>query len=160
MEWYYCNVYFRLFCVLYYCSSSDEMRYNQSNILLIASAYYKWKFVNNVFLCDLTGLIKTRFKSVSRFFFFFFFFTNFFFTNFFFLPYFILIFLIPPLFLYSSLFCPIFSPFSYSKGGNFVRCHFFPANPLLSFLLKGGVVKGENKKPIFFFVLTITPGDI
>ena len=55
-----------------------------------------------------------------------------------------------PYFLYSSLFCPIFRQFSYSKGGNVVRCHFPPVNPLLFFLLKGGVVEGGNKKTFFF----------
>ena len=96
-----------------------------------------------------TGLIKTRFKSVSQFFLIFprlkkkkkkkiqiFFF---------FLPIFLFFPFYPdfPDFLYSSLFFPIFL-FSYSKGGNVVRCHFPPAIPLF-FLLKGGVVEGKTK---------------
>ena len=110
-------------------------------------------------LTDLTvpGLIKPDLNRFPDFFLIFFFFPDLIFFFFFFFYQFFSSSLFYPDFthfpvIFSNLpyFGLFFSQFSYSKGGNVVRCHFFPANPLLFSLLKGGVVVGENKKPFFF----------
>ena len=114
------------------------------------------------------GLIKTRFQSVSRFFFlfpdffffpikFFFFFNPDLFINFFFFTRFFFSSLFYPDFPDSPLifsilpyFALFFPQFSYSKGGNVIRCHFFPANPFLFFYSRGAWLRGKQKTYIFF----------
>ena len=146
----------------------------------IAQMFHWWRWLNVISrklkhacaLCQQlypSGLIKTWFKSVSRFFFLFFlifisfpiykkkkkktFFFVFFLPIFFFFHILSWFFRFPSYFLYSSLFCSIFfqilSQFSYSKGGMLLDAIFSP-RILFFFLIKGGVVKGKTKNILFF----------
>ena len=143
----------------------------QSKTYLKRQTYQQQKGGQIKAFVHVAGLIKTRFKSVSRFFLFFPIFSDFSFLPdlkkkkkksrfffFFFLPFFFFFPIVswfsrffPSYFLYSSLFCPIFFPIFLLERGNVVRCHFFSPRILFFFFYsRGAWLRGKQKKLFFF----------
>ena len=117
-------------------------RWGKSGLI---KTWFFFIFPDFFFLPDL----KKKKKKIQIFFFFFFFF-----TNFFFFPILSRFSRFPSYVLYSSLFCPIFfrilSQFSYSKGGNVVRCHFSLRILFFFFYSRGAWSRGKQKTYFFF----------